>query len=104
MIDASDNISVASAVIIVNDQTGIDLSKIASAEVELYPVNVQEILYIKSSIQVASAKVYSLLGTQLINIGTHTESIDMSGLSEGIYIVIIRLSNNTMFHSKVIKQ
>ncbi len=103
-IDASDNISAASAVILVNDQTGIDFNKISSADVQLYPVNVKDILHIKSKIQVSSVIVYSLKGTQLININTPTESIDMSSLNEGIYVVRIKLVNNTIFTGKVSKK
>ncbi len=102
-VDSSDNLSAASAVILVNDQTGIDLNKVTSGTVQLYPVNVKDILHIKSKIQVSSAIVYSLQGTQLIHISTPTDIIDMSGLNEGIYIVSIKLSNNTIYNGKVTK-
>ena len=86
-----------------NDQTGIDLNKVASGTVQLYPINVKDILHIKSKIQVSSVIVYSLQGTQLIHISTPTDVIDMSGLNEGIYIVSIKLSNNTIYNGKVSK-
>ena len=103
-VDKSDNVSAASAVIVVNDLTGIDLNKVTSGEVQLYPVNVKDILHIKSRTSVSSAIVYTLQGTQVIMINTPTESIDMSGLNEGVYIVSIKLVNNTIFNGKVIKK
>ena len=103
-VDGSDNISGASPVITLTGATFIDLSKANSGQVQLYPVNVKDILHIRSNIQVFSLQVYSIQGVQMINISTPTDQIDMSALKAGVYIVNIKLVDNTIFSSKVTKR
>ena len=103
-VDGSENISVASSIITVTWTTFIDPSNANSDQVQLYPTNVKDILYVKSNIQVSSLQVYSIQGAQMINISTPTEQIDMSGLKAGVYIVNVKLVDNTVFSSKVTKR
>jgi hypothetical protein len=103
-IDGSDNISSASPVISVSFATSIDPNNANSDQVQLYPSNVTDILYIKSRVEVSSALVYSLQGAQVINITTATDRIDMSGLANGVYIVKVTLLDNTIHSGKVNKK
>jgi len=103
-IDGSDNISAASPVISVSFATSIDPNNADSDQVQLYPSNVTDILYIKSKVEDASAVLYSLQGAQVINISTATDRIDMSGLADGVYIVKVQLVDNTIHSGKVNKK
>jgi len=103
-VDESDNISAASSVITVTEATYIDLSSANSGQVQLYPSNVKDILNIKSGIQVTSATVYTLQGVPMIQITEPTDRIDMSGLKNGVYIVSVKLENNSVFNGKVTKR
>jgi len=103
-VDGSDNISAASPAISITWATYIDLGTASSDQVQLYPGNVNDILYIKSNIEVSSATVYSLQGAQMIKINTVIDQIDMSGLNSGVYIVRLKLEDNSVFNGKVTKR
>jgi len=103
-IDGSDNISAASPVITVTWASSVDPNDADLDQVQLYPSNVTDILYIKSKVEVSSAMVYSLQGAQVINITTSTDQIDMSGLAVGVYIVKVTLVDNTIYSGKVNKK
>jgi hypothetical protein len=103
-VDGSDNISVASSVINIVWATYIDLGTASSDQVQLYPANVKDILHIKSNVRVSSATVYSLQGAQMIKITTAVDQIDMSSLNAGVYIVRLKLEDNSVFNGKVTKQ
>ena len=103
-VDGSDNVSAASPVITVTPVSSIDPNDANPDQVILYPSIVTDILYIKSKVEVSSALVYSLQGAQVINITTATDRIDMSGLTEGVYIVKVRLLDDTIYTGKVNKQ
>lgn len=102
--DGSYNISVASPAITIVWATYIDLGTASSDQVYLYPANVNDILHIKSDIQATSATVYSLQGAQMIKINTPVDQIDMSSLNAGIYIVSLKLEDNSVFNGKVTKR
>jgi hypothetical protein len=103
-VDESDNISAASSVITVTEATYIDLSSVNPGRIQLFPTNVRDILHIKSDIQVFSVTIYTLQGVRMIQVTEPSDRIDMSGLKNGIYIVSIKLENNTVFNSKVTKR
>jgi hypothetical protein len=103
-IDEADNISAASPAITISWATYIDLNNANPNQVQLYPVNVVDILHIKANIQVSSVKVYSLNGAQVIHINTPVDQVDMSSLNAGVYIVSIQLQDNTVFSGKITKR
>ncbi len=103
-VDGSDNISIASSVITVNEITYIDLNSASSDMVQIYPVSVKNTLHIKSKLQVSSTIVYSIQGSQIINLSGPRDQIDMSGLETGVYIVSIRLVDKSEFSAKVTKR
>ena len=103
-VDGSDNISIASSVITINEITYIDLNSASSDMVQIYPVSVKNTLHIKSKLQVSSTIVYSIQGSQIINLSGPRDQIDMSGLETGVYIVSIRLVDKSEFSAKVTKR
>jgi hypothetical protein len=103
-VDGSDNISAASPAITVTAATYVDLNNANPHQVQLYPVNVIDILHIRSNVRVASVSVYSLTGARMININTPTDKVDMSHLHSGIYIVNITLEDQVIFTGKVTKK
>jgi len=103
-VDGSDNLSAASPVITVTPVSSIDPNNANSDQVQLYPSIVTDILYIKSRVEVSSAVVYSLQGAQVINITTPTDQIDMSHLADGVYIVKVKLLDDTIYSGKVNKK
>ena len=103
-VDGSDNLSAASPVITITPVSSIDPNNANPDQVQLYPSIVTDILYIKSKVEVSSALVYSLQGAQVINITTPTDRIDMSGLADGVYIVKVKLLDDTIYSGKVNKQ
>ena len=72
--------------------------------IKLYPVYVEDILYIDSETQVSSVVVTSIMGAQVMQVHFPGKSINMNMLNKGIYVVRIKLSNNNFFIGKVIKQ
>jgi hypothetical protein len=103
-VDAFDNVSAASPAIAVSWASYIDLNNANPNVVQIYPVNVLDILYIKSTRQVNSVRVYSLQGSQVIDINTPVDQVDMSRLNAGVYIVSIQLEDNQVFSGKVTKR
>ena len=103
-VDASENISAASNVITVNEQATIIIEDVSADDITLYPVLVKDMLYIQSPVPVASVAVYTLQGSQVMNIRTAADHLDVSSLAEGIYIVKIGLSDNHTHTARIIKQ
>lgn len=103
-VDGSDNISAASPAITVNTASYIDLSNANPNQVQLYPVQVIDILHIKSKVPLASVRVYTLTGKKVIDITTATDQVDMSRLHAGIYIVNITMQDSVVYNGKVSKQ
>jgi hypothetical protein len=103
-VDGSDNVSAASPAITVTAVSYIDMNNANPHQVQLYPVNVVDILHIKSNVPVTSVRVYALTGARVININTPTDQVDMSRLHAGIYIVNITLEDLVVFTGKVTKK
>jgi hypothetical protein len=103
-VDGSDNISAASPAITLTWATFIDPGTANSDQVQIYPVNVVDVLYIKSREQVSEASVYSLQGAQLIRINTPIDQIEMSHLNTGVYIVNLKLEDGTGFSARITKE
>ena len=58
----------------------------------IYPNPVQNILYVKGNSEAYSIEIYSLIG-QLVKTVSNTNEIDVSLLSQGIYLIRIRNEN-----------
>ncbi len=103
-VDASENISAPSSAITVNEQATIIIEDLSAKDVEIYPVVVKDILYIKSRVPVASVAIYTMQGSQVLNITSAVDHVDVSTLAEGVYIVKIGLPNNNSFSRRIIKE
>lgn len=103
-VDGSDNVSAASPAITISWASYIDLSNADLNKVQLYPANVVDILYIRSNVRVNSVKVFSLQGSQVINITSTVDQVDMSSLNPGVYIVSVLLEGNEVFNGKINKK
>ena len=103
-VDASNNISAASSAITISYPAYTDFRHADSDPVKLYPANVVDILYIQSDIRVTAVNIYSLQGAQLMKINEPVDQVDMSSLQPGIYIVSVKLENETVFNGKITKR
>jgi hypothetical protein len=103
-VDGADNISAASAAITLTWPSYIDISTVDNEKVKLYPGSVENILYIRSKIPVASVNVYSLRGAQVMKITERVDQIDMGSLATGVYIVSVRLEDNAVYSGKISKK
>jgi hypothetical protein len=65
----------------------------AVSDVIIYPNPVQNILYVKGSSEAYSIEIYSLIG-QLVKTVSNANEIDVSLLSQGVYL--IRISNENV--------
>ena len=50
-------------------------------------------LYLKNAQEVAQLSVYSMDGARLVQISNPQESVDLSQLSEGVFIVVLETAN-----------
>lgn len=69
----------------------------------VYPNPTENILTVITDYQIESIKIYSLLG-QLIHSNANKNSIDVSSLSNGVYMSKIKLDNNQTISKKFIKK
>lgn len=71
--------------------------------VGIYPNPTSGILNIKADSLIESVSVINMVGQKLNNIQVSDSQINISGLSDGIYIVELKLKNGQIFSKKVIK-
>lgn len=83
----------------------LSLNKNAIAGLKVYPNPVDNgILYISTAINAEkSIQIYDILGKQVFNKVTSTESINVAALKSGVYIVKITEEGNTASRKLVIK-
>lgn len=102
-VDVAGNVSNASDAITINEPIeGLDQERYSS--VLLYPPVIEDVLNIKSEAQMTSLQVYSMNGTLIMSMNNPPEQINMSDLSEGVYIINIQLNNNILFVGKILKR
>lgn len=84
-----------------NSVLGIrDLSK--EKMLNIYPNPVRDLLIINSQVKITKVEIYSILGKKVQEKKTNFNSIQLSGLSNGVYIVKIYFETEFMF-KKIIK-
>lgn len=71
--------------------------------VSIYPNPAESILTVATDFQVESIKVYSLVG-QLVTANANKNTIDVSVLTKGFYLVEIELDNGQVVSSKIVKK
>ena len=67
-----------------------------------YPNPVKDVLHFQDNIK--SAKIFSLLGKQIEATTIENNSINVSNLEKGIYLIQVILSNDVIVNSKLIKE
>ena len=81
----------------------LGIEEFSSATFTVYPNPVKDILYVSgdSGFEDLNLTVYDLYGKEVIK--TSTETIDMSGLTSGLYFLTVTNQNGTMVIKKIIK-
>ena len=77
--------------------------ELLAKSITLYPNPVSEILIIDSTIPLTRVEIFSLLGQKVKDINSHFNSINVSNLSKGVYIVKLQ-SENGFTTKKIIKK
>jgi endonuclease/exonuclease/phosphatase family metal-dependent hydrolase len=76
-----------------------------SNSIQIYPTQVQNTLNIQSESPVRKINIYSMTGQKQLEANNpEMESVDISSLPKGIYIVEIFADNGTTFKGKIIKR
>lgn len=101
-IDYCLNISSAVAVTIVDDTTGINENMIST--VRLYPIPVNQTLYIETSENISSVELFTIIGVKVLDKSKPEGSIDMGYLEQGIYFIRIRTVGGEVYTGKVVKR
>lgn len=80
----------------------LGLEKIENPKLVMYPNPVSNDLHISSKANVQKVKVYNMLGMLVKNVENNTESIDMSSLSNGTYLLKV-FTNEGVIDKIIIK-
>ena len=75
--------------------------------VKLYPNPVNNILNIESELAVANVSIYSITGSLVHQVNSSrmlSQSIDISELAEGMYIIRLGFENGESYSSKLTKK
>ncbi len=70
-------------------------------KVAFYPNPAQNTIYLKDNVK--SLKIYTLQGKE-IEVSIENNSVNISNLSKGIYLIQILLDNDTLINSKLLKE
>lgn len=74
-------------------------------QITCYPNPVKDIFRIKTSnaIEINSIKVYNTLGNLVMHENSHFKQLDLTNLSRGVFLVVIKTTNNS-FTKRIIKE
>jgi len=95
----SDTLNIYS--ITISDDPNAGVSLIKTEVFHIYPNPAQDILYIKSSLDIDRLSVCSIDGKEIF-CQKASQSIDVSTLSNGLYLVKLRASDGSVYYQKVI--
>lgn len=73
-------------------------------ELEVYPNPTSDVVHIKSSVKAKSYSIYDLLGKLISSDKIKDNSIDMSHLSSGEYLLVLKFEGNISSTEKIIRQ
>ncbi len=87
------------------DTLGLEDIVITSNQIILYPVPSTGVIYFKmgSSINIETINLYNIQGNLIKNYTLFNKSLDISNLSNGIYLMKIKTNKNTYIR-KIIKK
>ncbi|MFZ4931405.1 T9SS type A sorting domain-containing protein [Chryseobacterium sp. Mn2064] len=93
-----------SAVRCVKPSSALSTSEVTlnKASVGIYPNPTKGLLYIKADSNVENVNVTNAVG-QRMNVSFSNNQVDMTGLSNGVYIVELKLKNGQIISKKIIK-
>jgi hypothetical protein len=74
------------------------------AAIKLFPVPVDNTLYIETSEAVLSVEVFNMIGVKVLDKSKPEGRIDMSQLEQGMYLIRIRTDRGEVFTGKVMKK
>ncbi|MEM9680144.1 MAG: T9SS type A sorting domain-containing protein [Bacteroidota bacterium] len=83
----------------------VEDKKLINDEVTLFPNPTRDFIHINSTVKVNSYTLYDLLGKQISDLTSITEDqkIDLSDLSDGVYMLKLYLDNNSSVVREIIK-
>ena len=85
-----------------NAEINSDIKEINnSLNITIFPNPTKDILNITTDLEITTIKIYSITGSLLLE--TNHKTIDVSKLSNGIFIVKVILSSNEIIEKKIIK-
>ncbi|ROH98772.1 T9SS C-terminal target domain-containing protein [Chryseobacterium sp. G0240] len=76
--------------------------KLNITPIGIYPNPTEGILYIKADSNIENVKVTNVVG-QKMNVSFSNNQIDMTGLSQGVYIIELKLKSGQIISKKIIK-
>jgi len=76
----------------------------ASVSVRLYPSPVHDVLHLESNQDISSVTLYNVTGMRIMHDVTGENSVNVSGLTQGIYFIRIRTESGNVYTGKVIKR
>lgn len=85
-------------------ESAVGLAPITNTEVTVYPNPTNGMLYINTSENIDFVKVINLVGTEVMSFSNVKNQMDISALSNGVYLLQGTLNNGETFVTKVNKQ
>ena len=80
-----------------SDSTGTSIDKnTAMDNITVYPNPVSDYLNINSESDVVSIQIFNLTGSRMMEINDNVKSVDLSGLSNSVYIIRVVTENGTL--------
>jgi hypothetical protein len=80
------------------------ISENIAENVRLYPVPVDQILYIETSEAISSVELFNIVGVKVMDKSKPEGPIDMGNLEQGIYFIRIKTDKGEIYTGKVIKK
>lgn len=106
IIDVIENPNINQAIVVVEGSSPLSLVDIAGEKINVYPNPTSGILNISNLdlIQVKNITIYNQLGQILLENKNSINQIDVSNLSEGLYILTIETTDNKKYSESFIKK
>ncbi|WP_420572221.1 T9SS type A sorting domain-containing protein [Kordia sp.] len=88
----------------VDDGTTLHIEEVSNAinQITVYPNPVKNILHIETTSQLKSIVLFSMLGEKISS--TNQNNIDLSAISNGLYMLQVELLNGNITTKKIIKK
>ena len=89
-----------------NDLTETTENALDNMNFEFYPSPVKDLLNLRfdDGEEPESVELYNLVGRLVASRGNNIESIDMSAMSSGVYMLCVTMKDGRSYHEKIIKE